>query len=557
MAEILRKDAIKEIFKCGRDPVYFINNYCKTIHPMRGLVPLELYDYQERAIKNFVAHDNVIVNKARQLGFSTITAAFVTWLIYFHENKSVLVVATKADVAKNIIKKVKKILSCLPDWMYLSDVTINQAHQVGLGNGSWVKALGRSDDVGRSESLSLLVLDEAAHIRNMTEIWKSVGSTLATGGKCIALSTPNGIGGSGEWFYKYYSQAESKENDFFPMLINWWEHPEYSQGLEEDPNVPGGYTSPWFKKFTKGKTHQEISQELVTSFLESGDTFISAKKIQELEKKCLTPIEEGGIDKRLWIWKHPTAGRKYLISADTASGGAGGTDYCTAYVMDLVDCEMVAEYKGDLTPDVFADFLVHLAESYNNAFIVAENNGVGLSTNLTIKRIGYRNLGYFDQKSGNTLDKWTAEYKGINPGYRVDSANRPVILSKFQEFLNNDYIKIPSIRFTKELHTFIVNNAKPQASKGHNDDLIMAAALGIWIRDVCPEFNASSRGVDYGKLYGAASVGTKDMNGVHDSRDEEVRKLRERYKQEHENQTRIQMPTNMHSMRGFPLIIKK
>jgi phage FluMu gp28-like protein len=74
-----------------------------------------------------------------------------------------------------------------------------------LTNGSEVKAASTSGDAGRSEALSLLVIDEAAHVDGLEELWTGLYPTLSTGGRCIALSTPNGVG---NWFHKTYIEAE-------------------------------------------------------------------------------------------------------------------------------------------------------------------------------------------------------------------------------------------------------------------------------------------------------------------------------------------------------------
>lgn len=509
--QILRKKAIKEILLCGRDPVYFINTYCKAQHPRRGLVRLKLYSYQEKAIKLYLSDNKVIVNKARQLGFSTITAAFILWLILFHNDKSVLVVATKADVAKNLIRKVKVMLRELPDWMYLADKTTNAAHTLGLSNRSWVKAVSKSPDAGRSEALSLLVIDEAAHIEGMEEIWTSAGSTLATGGKCIALSTPKGVG---NWFHKYYSDADSGDNpEWTSMLVNWWENPEYAEGLEKDPSIPGGFTSPWFRSFTRGWTEQQIRQELLTSFIETGDTFFDTETILLYEKISEDPQDKFFVDKGFWIWKKPVEGKRYLISGDTAGGGHGGHDFCAFSVIEIADCEVVADYKGKLTPDVFANYLMEAGEFYNSAYIVVENNGVGLSTALTIKNSDYKNLAYFNSETGQLIDKWAAEYRGINPGYAMTAKVRPLILAKFQEFVRKGYFKSFSKRLVNELHTFVVINGKPQSAKNTNDDIIMANALGVWVREVCPDFGITfNRSFDLEKLYGAVKFSSKSLD---------------------------------------------
>ena len=48
-----------------------------------------------------------VILKARQLGISTITAAYCVWMMLFHRDKNVLVMATKFGTASNLVKKVK------------------------------------------------------------------------------------------------------------------------------------------------------------------------------------------------------------------------------------------------------------------------------------------------------------------------------------------------------------------------------------------------------------------------------------------------------------------
>ena len=212
MAYKLTKDAIrKELLKCGRDPTYFINNYVKIAHPIKGLIPFKLYDFQEEIVKDFEDCRFNIILKARQLGLSTTTAAYITWLLLFHRNKNVVIMATKLDTAGNLVKKVKLAMKSVPKWMMISKIIIDNRNSFELDNGSQVKAISTSGDAGRSEALSLLVLDEAAIIENMDVLWAGLYPTLSTGGNCIILSTPNGVG---NLFHKLYTEAEEGTNDF-------------------------------------------------------------------------------------------------------------------------------------------------------------------------------------------------------------------------------------------------------------------------------------------------------------------------------------------------------
>ena len=48
------QDQIQEYIKCAQDPIYFVKNYVKIVHVDKGLIPLDLYAYQERMINTFI-----------------------------------------------------------------------------------------------------------------------------------------------------------------------------------------------------------------------------------------------------------------------------------------------------------------------------------------------------------------------------------------------------------------------------------------------------------------------------------------------------------------------
>lgn len=507
-SKISKNEAISEILACSDDPIYFIENYCKVQHQTRGLVDFKLYDYQKKTIKTFLAHRQTIVNKARQLGFTTLTAAFICWLILFHKDKKVLCVSINALVSKEMIDKIKVILNNLPDWMYLCDFKTNRAHKIVLSNGSSVESIARSENAGRSLAVALLVIDEAAIIRGMDEMWKGLKSTTSTGGKIIALSTPKGIG---NWFYKTYMDSRSGVNDWCPLLVNWWENPEYAIDLIEDSSAPGGKTSSWFRSFTKDMTPMQIRQELLTEFLETGDTYFDSETIKYWMGNVKDPIRKEGNEKALWIWHDPNPNSKYLISADCATGA--GEDYSTFHVIDLNHLVVCAEFKGKVYPDVFADILVDIARRYNDAWIAPENASIGSVTAFNIKNSGYNNL-VFLTKEFRLVDKWVADYNGILPGVPCDLRNRGAMIAKLEEYLRKKLITVSSNRLINEMHTFTIINGKPQALRavGCNDDLVMALAIGIWLRDIIPEFNSATASTAYNNIYDHIKIETSKYN---------------------------------------------
>ena len=168
-----KKDIIKEIVKSGKDPQYFINNYCRISHPMHGLIPFKTYPYQDDLINDFNDFRFTVILKARQLGISTISAAYAVWFMLFHKEKNILVMATKFGTAANLVKKVKMVMKNLPRWMQVATITIDNRTSFELSNGSSIKAVGTSADAGRSEALSLLIIDEAVFDMNLlnNQLW--------------------------------------------------------------------------------------------------------------------------------------------------------------------------------------------------------------------------------------------------------------------------------------------------------------------------------------------------------------------------------------------------
>ena len=112
--ELTKKQKFQEILKCGKDPAYFLKNYARISHPMHGLILFDTYDFQDSLLNDFNDYRFNIILKARQLGISTITAGYISWLMLFHKDKSILVMATKFATAGNLVKKVKSIMKNLP-----------------------------------------------------------------------------------------------------------------------------------------------------------------------------------------------------------------------------------------------------------------------------------------------------------------------------------------------------------------------------------------------------------------------------------------------------------
>ena len=463
--KLSKEQAIKEILKSGKDSTYFVNNFCRIPHAIHGLIRFDTYPFQDDLLRNFENHRYNIVLKARQMGISTIVASYIVWLVLFHKHKNILVIATQLKTATNLVRKVKEMVKNLPDWMQIASMTVDNRTSFELSNGSVVKASSTSEDAGRSEALSLLVIDEAAHVEGLDDLWTGLYPTISTGGRCIALSTPNGVG---NWFHETYINSIEGVNMFVPTNLPWDEHPDRDQE--------------WFENETKNMSKRKIAQEYECNFNASGETVIHPDDIMRIEKICCEPKYKTGYDRNYWIWEEYKPEKKYLLVADVARGD--GADFSVYHIINITDMEVVAEYKGKPNIDDFSTILYTAGHEYGNCLLVVENNNIGYSVLEKLIDLDYPNLYYSVKGTHEYLDQVQAiGNNSAIAGFTTSMKTRPLIIAKLEEFVRNNILKIQSGRLLNELKTFIWRNGKPQAMKGYNDDLVMAMAIACWVRD--------------------------------------------------------------------------
>lgn len=460
-----KKQQKEEIIKCGTDVVYFLKNYAKISHPQLGQIPFDTFDYQDDLLEKFQHYQYNIILKARQQGISTIVAGYIAWLCLFHKHKEVIVLATKQLKAANIVRKVSMILKNLPPWLQISKIVIDNKNGLELSNGSRIGAESTAKDAGRSDSLSLLVVDEAAHVDNMNHIWEAAYPAISAGGKIIALSTPLG---TGTWFHETCVNAKSGANDFVMTTLLWDVHPE-----RDDE---------WFRDQTKNMDARSVAQEFLCSFNASGDTVISPESLDELRKSVKEPMYKIGIDRNYWIWEEMRPDGKYLISCDVARGD--GEDYSAISVQEMQDMKRVAEYKGKQDRDLFVQMIQKVAREYGNPLQIVEVNNIGISVAEDLYETGYENLYFCKKGSQEYIDPIQAiGNSNAVPGFTTTQKNRTLIIAKLEEYIRNGDLINYSERFLDELSTFIWKNGRPEAQKGYNDDLIMSMAIACWVRD--------------------------------------------------------------------------
>jgi hypothetical protein len=468
--QISIKDKLKEEFvKCATDPVYFMKKYYMIQHPQRGRMLFNLYPFQEKVLRLFQANKFTVINKSRQLGISTLVSAYSLWLMLFQRDKNVLVIATTQATAKNMVTKVRFAYQNLPNWLKIPATEDNRL-SLRLNNGSQIKAVSAAGDAARSEAVTLLVIDEAAFIDRIEEIFTSAQQTLATGGGAIALSTPNGVG---NWFHQTYTKAQKKENSFLPISLPWTVHPERDQT--------------WRDQQDKDLGVRNAAQECDCDFVTSGNTVIPPDVLNWYEANTLKePIERRGLDKGYWIWEYPDPTKFYTIVADVARGD--GADFSAFQVFEMETITQVAEYKSQPGTREYAQILLSAAMEYNNALLVVENASIGWDVVQSVVESGYQNVHYsYRTEIGMDFQKYLDKYQTTNsalvPGFSTTSRTKPLVIAKMRDLVENKFVNIKSLRLLEELRVFVWKNDSGVAMNGYNDDLVMSFAIGMYLRD--------------------------------------------------------------------------
>lgn len=475
----------EEWLRCRKDFQHFAHNYIKIQHPKRGLIPFDCYDFQKKVIADYEAHPMCIISKFRQGGLTTLTTLYMLWKCMFYTDQVVLVMSKtdrEAIKAGKIVSKALLDIKVNHPWLY-PDMGSNTHHEKSfLNTGSSIEF--RTTKAARGQALTWVVIDEAAFIQGMEEAWKDMYPTVSTGGRVIVISTVNG---RGNWYEEMYTGAKNGHNTFFPIDIDYTEHPDY-----KDPA--------WIERTKANMSPRDWAQEFGRSFLGSGNNFFGEKVLSEVEErvKYTPPIKklfpEWESEKKgvfghddeivvddewekgaLWIWHHPQDGQEYVLSVDAADGVGEDGDNSVFEVVNMTTLEQVAEFcSNSVPPHVFAMIISRIGIYYNTALVVVESNGPGaVVLDRLVHNLYYENLYYTQIR---TQEK---------PGIVVNRTTRPVVLEAMQGYLQNGLVKINSTRLANEMNTFNFDRSKKraEAQKGKHDDMVMAMAIALHIRD--------------------------------------------------------------------------
>ena len=458
------KEQVEEWIKCKQDPLYFAMKYMQIINLDEGLVPFEMYDFQQKILMDFHENRFNIAKLPRQTGKSTTVVAYLLHYCIFNDSVNIGILANKASTARELLGRLQLAYENLPKWIQHGILVWNKG-SVELENGSKILAASTSASAVRGMSFNILFLDEFAFVPNHVaeQFFASVYPTITSGKstKVIIISTPNGM----NHFYKMWEDARNGKNGYVTNEVHWSQVP--------------GRDAKWKEETMKNTSKRQFAQEFECDFLGSADTLISPAKLQAIPFK--DPIQSNaGLD----VYERSQEGHEYIITVDVARGIGG--DYSAFIVFDITTLpyKVVAKFRdNEIKPIMFPSRIFQVAKNYNYPYILVEVNDIGDSIAATLNYdLEYPNvlMCAMRGRAGQIVGQGFSGTK-TQLGVKMSITVKKQGCANLKAILEEDKLTFQDFHILQELTTFIQKKQAWEADEGYHDDLVMCLVLFSWL----------------------------------------------------------------------------
>lgn len=500
----------------------YIEQYVKIRDKASNIIDFIINEPQQRLydiikkLKKEKKPIRIVILKARQMGFSTLTESILFKETTTKFNVNTGIITHQDEATTNLFNMSKRIYDYLPDEMKPALKNSNAKELIfdneqGTGLKSKIKCMtAGGKGVGRSDTFNNLHISELAFwpgdkkvtLTGLLQAVPNLSNTIV-----IIESTANGF----EYFKEIWDKAVKGENDFIPLFVGWNELKEYAMPYtgfeltldEKELQIKYNLTLEqlswrrWCIKNNCGGDIETFKQEYpinpFEAFISTGSCYFNKEiiinRIKEIENNQPLKVgyfsytfNENKISNINWcddekgyikIYKDVEKGHPYVLGGDTAGEGS---DNFTGLVIDNSSGKQVATLKKELDEDEYARQMYCLGMYYNTALIGIENNYSTYPTKK-IKEYRYPKI-YLREIEDNIAEKIQDKF-----GFVTNKATRPIILSILKEILRDNVNWINDVEILKEALVFIKNEkGRPEAQLGEHDDLIMGLAITYYIR---------------------------------------------------------------------------
>lgn len=462
-------ETLAEFAKCAdtvTGPLYFATNFVKIQHPTRGSIAFDPFDYQLELLNNYHTNRWSINMLGRQMGKTTVAAAYLLWYAMFMPDSTILVAAHLAKGASEIMQRVRYAYESIPDHIRAGVTEYNKG-SITFDNGSRIVSTTTTETTGRGMALTLVYCDEFAFVRNTIakEFWASLSPTLATGGKCIVTSTPNS---DEDTFATIWKQANNKfdefgneqaigVNGFSAMKAIWSRHPDRDEAWANGE---------------RGRIGDErFRREHECEFVIYDETLIDAMHLTQL--KGVDPSFRMG---QVRWYKQPSPAYMYAIALDPAKGTGG--DSSAIQVLELPTMVQVAEWQHNKTPvegqmKCMMDIMQFLRDQgVHQVYWTVENNGLGEAAMVVIRDTGEENFPgeFLNEPSRNGAKRKVK-------GFHTSATSKIESSLMFKRLVENKKLKLNSKPLVSELKNFVARGHSYSAKPGEHDDLVTSMLM--------------------------------------------------------------------------------
>lgn len=457
------EEQAKEILLCSQDPVYFIKNYVKIVNVDKGLIPFDMWNFQEDMVRDFHANRFSICKMPRQVGKTTTTVGYMLWCVLFQDDYTIAILANKGALAQEILSRLQKAYEYLPLWLQQGIIVWNKRN-IELENGSKIFAYATSAAGVRGGTYNLIFLDEFAFVpKNMADdFFTSTYPVISSGQttKVIIVSTPYGL----NHFYKMWVDASEGRSLYKPIEVHW--------------SMVPGRDEKWKEETIRNTSEEQFRQEFETEFIGSSATLISGAKLRSLAFRD-PPWQEENFD----IYEQPKQGRLYIATVDCSEGV--GLDYHTINVIDVTQTpyRQVAKYRNNKLPLLFFPTVIYsICRRYNEAYVLIETNNVGQQVvDILHYDLEYENVYKIDHHhiKGQTISGGFK--RASNFGIKTTKTVKKIGCANLKTLVESDKLLIQDFDTIAELNTFIRIRDSYAAEEGNNDDIVMGLVLFAWL----------------------------------------------------------------------------
>lgn len=492
---------IDELEKCSNDPIYFMENYFYIVSKGQEVL-FKPFDYQKQMVKNFQDHENNVMLTARQMGKTTVAAAYILWYAMFHSTKTILLLGNVLSTAKEIMERIQFAYELCPDFIRDGVVKYN-VQSITFENKSRIIARATTPSAARGLAVNLLYLDEFAFVQEsyQEDFWSAVSPTLSSSnGRCIITSTPNT---EYDQFAKIWNESQTHKdeygveydengpgiNGFRGIMVTWNHHPDRDEA--------------WAKAEEYRVGTSKFKREYNCEFVTYQETLINGIKLSEIRNRTVRE-HINRTDDVFW-YKPIEYGMTYVVGLDPA-GGTGGND-AAIQVYELPTLRQVAEWNHNMMriPEqiklmhrILSEIAYQMQELGaknidNHLFWTVENNTIGEAAILEVVRLGVENF------PGTLINEpRKTRTSNIRKGMTTTKATKRTACLHMQKLMETFRMEVASRNLHRQLNDFIRSGTADgvyKAKLGCKDDLVSATLLVVRMVDCVSRFQEDTADV--------------------------------------------------------------